>query len=48
MMNSTFTEFVPEGGLAVSWEPNEDATVWTFKLREASNGTTANPSQPKI
>ena len=25
-------EIIP--ALAVSWEPNEDATVWTFKLRE--------------
>ena len=23
-----------EPALALSWEPNEDATVWTFKLRE--------------
>ena len=24
----------PTPDLAISWEPNEDATVWTFKLRE--------------
>ena len=24
----------PEPGLAESWEPNEDGTVWTFKIRE--------------
>ncbi len=34
MMSEDFTEHTSEGALAVSWEPNEDATVWTFKLRE--------------
>jgi len=24
----------PQADLATSWEANEDATVWTFKLRE--------------
>ncbi len=24
----------PEPGLAESWEPNDDGTVWTFKIRE--------------
>ena len=24
----------PEPGLAESWEPNEDGTVWTFKIRQ--------------
>lgn len=43
MMNSDFTEFSPEGGLATSWEPNEDATVWTFKLRE---GVTWHDGEP--
>ena len=43
MMNADFTEFVPEGGLAVSWEPNEDATVWTFNLRE---GVTWHDGEP--
>lgn len=34
IMNEDYTEHTSEGALAVSWEPNEDATVWTFKLRE--------------
>jgi len=34
MMNSDFTDHTTEGALAVSWEANEDATVWTFHLRE--------------
>ena len=34
MMNAEYTEYVSEGGLAVKWVPNEDATVWTFHLRE--------------
>jgi peptide/nickel transport system substrate-binding protein len=34
MMNSDFSEFVGEGGLAESWEANDDFTEWTFNLRE--------------
>ena len=34
MMDQTFSQHTSEGALAVSWEPNEDATVWTFHLRE--------------
>ena len=34
MMNEDFTEPTSEGALAVSWQPNADATIWTFKLRE--------------
>ncbi len=33
MMAPDFSEATSEGALAVSWEPNEDATVWTFHLR---------------
>jgi len=32
LMSKDFTEHVP--GLAVSWEPNDDYTLWTFKLRK--------------
>ena len=42
MTNSTFSrlvnidtsDFSVHPGLASSWESNEDATVWTFRLRE--------------
>ena len=34
MMTSDFGEHTSDGALAVEWEPNEDATVWTFTLRE--------------
>lgn len=34
MMTPDFGEHTSEGALATSWEPNEDATVWTFNLRE--------------
>lgn len=34
MMSSDFSEHTSDGALAVSWAPNEDATVWTFQLRE--------------
>ncbi|MEZ4870368.1 MAG: ABC transporter substrate-binding protein [Caldilineaceae bacterium] len=34
MMNADFTQHTSDGALALSWEPNDDATVWTFKLRE--------------
>ncbi len=34
MQNADYTEFGSEGALATSWEANEDATVWTFNLRE--------------
>jgi peptide/nickel transport system substrate-binding protein len=34
IMDETFSELANEGALAVSWEPNDDATVWTFHLRE--------------
>lgn len=34
MMSSDYSEFVPGAGLAMSWEPNDDFTEWTFKLRE--------------
>jgi len=33
-MTSDFKEHTSDGALAVSWEANEDATVWTFHLRE--------------
>ncbi len=33
-MASDYSEFVLGAGLAMSWEPNEDFTEWTFKLRE--------------
>ncbi len=34
MMTSDFGEHTAEGALATSWEANEDATVWTFNLRQ--------------
>jgi len=34
IMDSTFSNHTSEAALAVSWEPNDDATVWTFHLRE--------------
>lgn len=34
MMNSDYTTHTSEGSLSTSWESNEDATVWTFHLRE--------------
>ena len=43
MMNADFTEHTSEGALATSWESNEDATVWTFKLRE---GVTWHDGEP--
>ena len=33
----------PEPGLAESWEPNEDGTVWTFQIRE---GVTFHDGEP--
>lgn len=43
MMNSDYTQHTSDGALAVSWEPNADATVWTFKLRE---GVTWHDGEP--
>lgn len=43
MMNSDFTAHTNEGALATSWEPNDDATVWTFTLRE---GVTWHDGEP--
>ena len=34
IMDSTFSNHTNEAALAVSWMPNDDATVWTFHLRE--------------
>ena len=34
MMTPNFGEHTSEGALATSWVPNDDATVWTFNLRE--------------
>ncbi|MGI9332155.1 MAG: ABC transporter substrate-binding protein [Gammaproteobacteria bacterium] len=34
MMTPDFGEHTSEGALAVSWEANADATVWTFVLRD--------------
>ena len=34
IMDQTFSKHTSEAALALSWEPNEDATIWTFKLRE--------------
>ena len=34
MMTSDFGEHTSEGALATNWTPNEDATVWTFSLRD--------------
>ena len=34
IMDETFSEHTSEGALAVGWEPNADATIWTFHLRE--------------
>ena len=34
ILSADYTEFTSEGALAVKWEPNEDATVWTITLRE--------------
>ncbi len=34
MMTEDFSEHTSKGALAVSWEPNEAATIWTFTLRE--------------
>ena len=34
IMDQTFSNHTSEAALALSWEPNEDATVWTFNLRE--------------
>ena len=34
IMDHTFSKHTSEAALALSWEPNEDATIWTFKLRE--------------
>lgn len=35
MMTSDFGEHTSEGALATNWEPNADATVWTFTLRDS-------------
>ncbi len=50
----TLTRFAQDGSiepwLAESWESNEDATVWTFKLREDvcfSNGTPMTATKVK-
>jgi peptide/nickel transport system substrate-binding protein len=43
MMNSDFTAHTNEGALATEWTPNDDATVWTFKLRE---GVTWHDGEP--
>ena len=42
-MTSDFGEHTSDGALAVSWEPNDEATVWTFKLRE---GVTWHDGEP--
>ena len=34
MMSADFGEHTAEGALATDWQANDDATVWTFKLRE--------------
>ncbi len=34
MMSEDFSEHTSVGALATSWEPNDDASVWTFHLRE--------------
>ncbi|MEM7032409.1 MAG: ABC transporter substrate-binding protein [Chloroflexota bacterium] len=34
MMTKDFGEHTSDGALAVSWEPNDAADVWTFTLRE--------------
>ncbi|MEM7134286.1 MAG: ABC transporter substrate-binding protein [Chloroflexota bacterium] len=34
LMDETFSAHTSEGALAVEWSPNEDATIWTFNLRE--------------
>ncbi len=53
-VTETLTRFAQDGStepwLAESWESNEDATVWTFKLREDvcfSNGTPMTASKVK-
>ena len=33
MMTADFGEHTSEAALALKWEPNEDATIWTFTLR---------------
>ncbi len=38
IMDSTFSNHTSEAALAVSWEPNEDASFWTFNLREGVKG----------
>ncbi len=43
MMNEDFTAHTNEGALATEWTPNDDATVWTFKLRE---GVTWHDGEP--
>ena len=50
MFNANFIDGLTEtdshgtyvGSLATSWESNEDATVWTFHLREGVNWSTAS------
>ena len=50
MFNANFIDGLTEtdnhgtyvGDLATSWESNEDATVWTFHLREGVNWSTAS------
>lgn len=42
-MESDFSAHTSEGALALSWEPNDDASVWTFTLRE---GVTWHDGEP--
>ena len=34
---------LPEPGVAESWEPNEDASVWTFKIRDDAFWSNGDP-----
>lgn len=43
MMSEDFSEHTSDGALALRWEPNEDATVWTFGLRD---GVTWHDGEP--
>ena len=54
LMYEALTRFAPDGSVqpaaAETWEPNEDATVWTFTLRDGlqySDGTILNAMRYK-